>query len=448
LTYQTKLEAGKLATIINWSKVGADIANAMIQGAFGMNAKQFGIWLNGGAAPTSSPMAGENYNAKKYNAMMDRLESNSPSAKYHTGGVAGASGGRPTGQARNGEIDARLLVGEGILNKGAMQTLGKQGLNALNQGQLDNAYGGMGGGGMLGLGSLPGAMLAPMAVNITRAAIAAAAAKRMNVAPRSGFGSKLPTGITADEAVSNAVSNVVGSLTGMVGTTGKILYLGHNGYYDGLANLGQTVRPTRGVATSGFGPRSLLGMSFHNGLDIANSAGTPTRAVASGKVLFSGWDTTGYGNYVEIAHPDGTVTGYGHHRKLLVRAGDRVNPGTQIGEMGTTGASTGNHLHFQTGRKGNWFDPHKLFPQLLNGGFTLNDGYAMLHKKEAVMTAPMTQDIKDGVKQFANGPSNVYNVNVTVEGDGDANKIAKVVRATLREDERIAGPNRKINGTR
>ena len=447
LTYQTKLEGNKLSTVVNWASIGSEIASAMIQGAFGMSPTQFGKWLNGGAAPTSSIMAGENYNKKKYNQMMDRLEANSPGAKYHTGGTVGAGGGRPTGPARINEKDARLLIGEGVVNLKGMKALGPEGLAAINSGQAD--FIGMGGGGKMGMGGLMGAMIGATSVNILRATLKGAAAHRMGVQPENSFGTKIGVGITAEDAAANAVGSVVGSLLGMVAApTGKVLYLGHNGYYDGNANLGKTSRPTTGVAVSEFGPRNLLGMSFHNGLDIANRAGTPTRAVAAGKVIYSGWDNTGYGNYVEIAHPDGTITGYGHHMRLGVKAGDRVSAGSQIGLMGSTGKSTGPHLHFQTGRDGNWFNPRKLFPSLNVGGMTLNDGYAMLHKKEAVLTQPLTAKLEQGVDKFANGPTNQYNVNVTVEGDGDEAKIKSVVMSALTDLERRKGQSRKITGGR
>jgi hypothetical protein len=70
----------------------------------------------------------------------------------------------------------------------------------------------------------------------------------------------------------------------------------------------------------------------------------------------------------------------------------------------------------------------------------------MLHKKEAVLTAPLTQQLHEGVQKFASGPSNVYNVNVHVAGDGDADKIGRVVKSTLRDMENSSGPSRKIGG--
>ena len=447
LTYQTKIEAGKLKTVVNWASVGSEIASAMLQGAFGMTPKQFGLWLNGGQPPSSSVMAGENYNKKKYDQMIDRLEANAPGAKYHTGGIAGAAGGRATGSARSNEMDARLLLGEGIVNLRGMRNLGPEGLAAINSGQAD--YLGKGGGGVMGMGGLMAATIAASSINILRATLKGAAAHRMGVQPDNTFGTKIGAGQTPGDIASDAVGTAVGSLLGMIAApTGKVLYLGHNGYYDGNANLGITSRPTSGVVTSEFGPRNLLGMTFHNGIDIANRMGTPTRAAAAGKVIYSGWDNTGYGNYIEIAHPDGTITGYGHHMRLLAKAGDRVSAGSQIGLMGSTGKSTASHLHFQTGRDGNWFNPRKLFPSLNVGGVTLGDGYAMLHKDEAVTTRPLTRDIIEGGKKFAEGPRNEYNINVTVQGDGDERKIRAAVLQTMKDVEQAKGPNRRVGGNR
>jgi hypothetical protein len=320
---------------------------------------------------------------------------------------------------------------------------------------MDSAGGGMGGGGMLGLGSLPGAMLAPMAIRITRSAIAGAARKRLGFGAEAGapsIASGVAAAPSATEIVKNAIANIVGTVSGNVPsvsgvkTTGQVIYLGHNNAYDGRANLGPTSRPATGVVVSEFGPRNLLGMKFHNGIDIANGYGTPTRAVAAGRVQFTGWENSGYGNYIQIKHPDGSLTGYGHHQRILVSPGQAVKPGQQIGEMGSTGKSTGPHVHFQVGRNGNWFNPRKLFPGLADGGFTLNDGYAMLHKKEAVIPEPLTTKFRDGLDAFANNGTNQYNVNITVEGDGDADKIARVVKSTLRDIDKASGPSRRISG--
>jgi murein DD-endopeptidase MepM/ murein hydrolase activator NlpD len=102
--------------------------------------------------------------------------------------------------------------------------------------------------------------------------------------------------------------------------------------------------PAQGVLTSGYGWRW---GRMHRGIDIAAPIGTPVLASASGVVVRSGWNSGGYGNLVEIRHADGTHTRYAHNNRLLVQVGDRVRQGQQIAEMGSTGYSTGPHVHFE-----------------------------------------------------------------------------------------------------
>ncbi|MGA1600954.1 MAG: LysM peptidoglycan-binding domain-containing protein [Prochlorothrix sp.] len=102
--------------------------------------------------------------------------------------------------------------------------------------------------------------------------------------------------------------------------------------------------PAQGMLTSGYGWRW---GRMHKGIDIAAPVGTPIVAASNGVVTFAGWNSGGYGNLVEIQHPDGTVTLYAHNSRILVRPGQRVGQGQQIAEMGSTGYSTGPHLHFE-----------------------------------------------------------------------------------------------------
>lgn len=102
--------------------------------------------------------------------------------------------------------------------------------------------------------------------------------------------------------------------------------------------------PARGVFTSGFGMRW---GRMHKGIDIAGPIGTPIMAAATGIVTFAGWNSGGYGNLVEIEHPDGSLTRYAHNHRILVSAGQDVIQGQLIAEMGSTGNSTGPHLHFE-----------------------------------------------------------------------------------------------------
>ena len=102
--------------------------------------------------------------------------------------------------------------------------------------------------------------------------------------------------------------------------------------------------PAKGVLTSGFGRRW---GRMHKGIDIAAPIGTPVFAAAHGEVVSAGWNSGGYGNLVKIRHADGSVTYYGHNSRVLVREGQMVAQGEQISEMGSTGRSTGPHLHFE-----------------------------------------------------------------------------------------------------
>lgn len=102
--------------------------------------------------------------------------------------------------------------------------------------------------------------------------------------------------------------------------------------------------PAKGVMTSGYGWRW---GRMHRGLDIAAPTGTPIVASATGVVEYAQWNSGGYGYLVDIRHPDGSLTRYGHNNRLLVREGQRVQQGQLIAEMGSTGFSTGPHCHFE-----------------------------------------------------------------------------------------------------
>lgn len=98
------------------------------------------------------------------------------------------------------------------------------------------------------------------------------------------------------------------------------------------------------------------GKTFHDGVDIAGKVGTKVAAVGSGIVIFAG-EKQGYGNVVKIHHGNGYVTLYAHNSKLLAQVGDYVTKGQQIAAMGSTGRSTGPHLHFEVHLNGKTVDP-------------------------------------------------------------------------------------------
>ncbi|MEK7061236.1 MAG: M23 family metallopeptidase [Patescibacteria group bacterium] len=113
---------------------------------------------------------------------------------------------------------------------------------------------------------------------------------------------------------------------------------------------GNFVWPTAGTITQRF-------VWYHKGVDIANSGGPDILAADSGTVITSGWSTVGYGNYVVIDHGNGDRTLYGHMQTLYVAAGQTVNRGDRIGKMGSTGRSTGTHLHFEVISRGVYLNP-------------------------------------------------------------------------------------------
>jgi murein DD-endopeptidase MepM/ murein hydrolase activator NlpD len=127
--------------------------------------------------------------------------------------------------------------------------------------------------------------------------------------------------------------------------------------------LAEASRPTRapapGYISSGFGVRAdpfTGGRDHHMGVDFDANIGDPVNAAANGIVSFSGWKN-GYGNTVVVDHGDGYQTLYGHNQANLVRVGDVVRAGQQLAKVGSTGRSTGAHLHFEVHVNGRPVNP-------------------------------------------------------------------------------------------
>ncbi|MCC6311464.1 MAG: M23 family metallopeptidase [Trueperaceae bacterium] len=116
--------------------------------------------------------------------------------------------------------------------------------------------------------------------------------------------------------------------------------------------------PVQGRVSSYFGWRnvSVNGNRYHGGLDIAAPSGTPVKAARSGVVTRSGWWGT-YGNVVVLDHGDGSETRYAHLSAVAVRVGQALRQGDVLGAVGSTGASTGPHLHFEVRFDGRAVDP-------------------------------------------------------------------------------------------
>ena len=133
----------------------------------------------------------------------------------------------------------------------------------------------------------------------------------------------------------------------------------------GWIELGDTnsyIWPTKGVITSGYGWRW---GRMHQGIDIANKVNTPVLSAKGGIVSYSGWKGA-YGYLVEIAHVNGDSTRYAHNNRLLVKKGQIVPQAATIATMGSTGRSTGPHLHFEIRKKsGSAINPASLLPSKL-----------------------------------------------------------------------------------
>jgi murein DD-endopeptidase MepM/ murein hydrolase activator NlpD len=122
---------------------------------------------------------------------------------------------------------------------------------------------------------------------------------------------------------------------------------------------GRFIWPVNGSVGSGFGPRIHPisgGSRVHTGVDIGASSGTPIKAADDGIVVMAG-PNGGYGNWTLIDHGGGLATGYGHQSSIGVSRGQRVSRGEVIGRVGSTGASTGPHLHWEVRVNGNPVDP-------------------------------------------------------------------------------------------
>lgn len=162
--------------------------------------------------------------------------------------------------------------------------------------------------------------------------------------------------VTSEEAVSKLYTAPLKTINvAKKGNTGSVnTSLTTSG---GKANIGiSLIRPISGVITSRFGVRSNIRKSSHTGLDIAASTGTPIAAAASGTVTFSGRKGS-FGNMIVITHGNGVQTYYAHCNSLYVSAGTQVSQGQTIATVGSTGNSTGPHLHLEVRVNGVAYNP-------------------------------------------------------------------------------------------
>jgi tape measure domain-containing protein len=186
-----------------------------------------------------------------------------------------------------------------------------------------------------------------------------------------GQGSKhQPAGVVhADEYVLR--KEATGKLRQTIGLRG-LDYMNKTGQYPGFASGGFVHPLPGGTKTSGFGPR--LGFNtpggFHDGVDFAAKIGTPIVASGSGRVTMAGWGGMA-GNMVKLAHGNGIETLYYHMNSVAARIGEIVKAGQRIGTVGSTGNSTGPHLHFTVRHGGKAVDPNDHLQGKGGGGFDL-----------------------------------------------------------------------------
>jgi murein DD-endopeptidase MepM/ murein hydrolase activator NlpD len=148
------------------------------------------------------------------------------------------------------------------------------------------------------------------------------------------------------EKRSSALANEIRKAQGLVRAPSGAIAVGP-------ASSAGLVWPVNGAITSGFGPRW---GRMHEGLDIAGGSGTPIAAAATGTVISAGW-SGGYGQLVVLDHGNGLSTAYAHLSSISVAPGQTVPQGSAVGGMGTTGHSTGVHLHFEVRVNGAAVDP-------------------------------------------------------------------------------------------
>jgi TP901 family phage tail tape measure protein len=198
--------------------------------------------------------------------------------------------------------------------------------------------------------------------------------------------------------------------------------------------------------------------AHHNNLpratDFGVPVGTPVRAAMNGSVVTSadlhGGPGNGgyrsYGRYI-VVQSGNDKTLYAHLSQRGVAAGSIVRAGQTIGYSGNTGNSTGPHLHFETWRNGRTVTPGSFgIPGLSKGGLTMNNGLAMLHKNEAVLTAPLTEQLQKGIQNIDQGVNNDYNVNVNFYGPVNSEiDVEKAVSVALNKRDNKLGRSRSIN---
>lgn len=171
------------------------------------------------------------------------------------------------------------------------------------------------------------------------------------------YGTKEKPVVTVPEKSESSSNNSNSSNSSNSSSTGSSSNTNSNSSSSSSSNSsGLFIHPLKGAGrvSSTYGPRW---GTFHKGIDYAAPAGTPVYASAAGKVIYSGYNSGGYGKLVIIEHSNGYQTYYAHNSSLYVNVGETVSQGEHIAAVGSTGDSTGNHLHFEIRKNGSPVNP-------------------------------------------------------------------------------------------
>lgn len=394
----------KMANDTNWNELGRLVAENMAEGAFNMSLTEFIKWAAGGELPSSAKVGASTKSIRPIKtADGTKWVLNGSGVPKHEGGMIGKPGKRTgkSGSLSSDEVPINALVGEAVLNRRASRNLGEDVINHVNR-----------------TGELPVGLGYGGPEVDTNAAFGIATViqgfRRMML---EGALNMLNTGLN--------VSPVVGD--------------------DGPSMMypGGWRMPAKGPVTSRFGYRFhpiLRQWLGHTGTDIGAPMGAPIYAAKGGRVLFTG-PNGGYGNWTEIGHGAGVSTGYAHQSYIKVRPGDAVKTGQVIGAVGSTGRSTGPHLHFEYMQNGRKLNPNKIIPGLEDGGFVVKPGLAELHEKETVVTRPLTEKLETGIESMGQARPIEINFNGPINGIDDLERAMIDVMDKI--DNRV-GKSRRV----
>ena len=204
------------------------------------------------------------------------------------------------------------------------------------------------------------------------------------------------------------------------------------------SGVGGIVVPQYKRVSSGYGYRThpITGKRhLHNGTDYAASSGSPIYSYSQGTVVLAGWNG-GYGNCVIVDHGDGHSTLYGHASRVSTYVGAEVKRGQKIAEVGSTGNSTGPHLHFEYRKNGSAINPANIFPSFANGtpnGNKLSNGFGIAgenYKPEILV------DKATGKATYIDSPTVIDLAKTDVIGEKATAKIPKFATGTPMTNEK------------